>query len=511
MSEFKIPIENTTNYSFDKVSCFERPIVNQLNYINNKYGDFFIIISKLYQFYFTKKEKNTREEIIKISELILGVRYHSISSLKINKAIGQNYPVVLGVNLKFLFYSKYYCFNDWPHWFLVTGYDTERKIYNILDDVQYIQNENLYGEFVLTKSILKQLNKKYKEKYEKRWNCFYFELKERKSVYNILLDILDVYLEFDFSQNNSYPQLFLLKELSELYNQERKNSSLIEELKKKIVNSNKYRHILISELEKIMFEFNFEKSMICPLRELNQKLDKEWNSYITANILRILTNTEIEQVIPKSIIELEMEIKNRLTIFCEYLKLNRNSIESNKLSLYQSKRKPVVENDKNHTVELSKDRIKFSFSDDKTYNWWTEDNAPKVLMCDVLCHEDFEISTKIRIFPDFSCDNFQAGIFLRTENKNLFCAIDVNDLFVLDEIGQLNQSNYFRFQNDIGISVKKQGVEIIAKINDCTLKSLAINWFLETNENIDIGLACKTWGRKGKVKIEFYNFQVKKE
>ena len=247
----KIKIENTTEYSFDKVSCLERPIVNQLNYINNKYGDFFIIISKLYQFYFTKKEKNTREEIIKISELILGVRYQSISSLKINKAIDQHYPVVLGVNLKFLFYSKYYCFNDWPHWFLITGYDTERKIYNILDDVQYIQNESLYGEFVLTKSILKQLNKKYKEKYEKRWNCFYFELKERKSVYNILINILGVYLEFDFSQNNSYPQLFLLKELSELYNQERNNSSLIEELKKKIVNLNKYRHILFLNWKKL--------------------------------------------------------------------------------------------------------------------------------------------------------------------------------------------------------------------------------------------------------------------
>lgn len=50
----RISLVNTIDYSLDKVSCFERAVANQLNNINGDYGHLFIMLSKIYQFYFLK-------------------------------------------------------------------------------------------------------------------------------------------------------------------------------------------------------------------------------------------------------------------------------------------------------------------------------------------------------------------------------------------------------------------------------------------------------------------------
>lgn len=65
-NDIKLPIENTMYYSFDKVSCFEQPIGNLLNYQNGYYGHAFIMLSKIFQFYFLKPECVFRLELSKL-------------------------------------------------------------------------------------------------------------------------------------------------------------------------------------------------------------------------------------------------------------------------------------------------------------------------------------------------------------------------------------------------------------------------------------------------------------
>lgn len=131
--ERRILINNTVEYSLDRVSCFERTIANQLNYRNGYYGDLFIALSKMYQFYFLQNNQNIRKEVFRLSKDILNVKIINIKRKNIRKYMSESsnskcLPIV-GVDLIDLFYSNYYKEKDWPHWFLITGYDEYRKIF----------------------------------------------------------------------------------------------------------------------------------------------------------------------------------------------------------------------------------------------------------------------------------------------------------------------------------------------------------------------------------------------
>lgn len=513
----KINLKNTIQYPFDIVTCFERPIANQLNYIDVNYGHFFVIISKIYQFYFASKDKNSREEIINLTEKILNVECKIIQRTgfinKVQNAIEKNCPVVIGVNLKGLFYSEYYRKENWPHWLLVTGYDTEKNIYYVLDDVQFLHMENMYGDFIITQKILMSINRKFLSEYDSKWSGFFFEPHQNISINDALIKILDFYFSFNICDKKTFPQLQLLQDLSYISNTNYKYTDLSDEIKKKIINTNKYRSVFVQEIEKYMTKLEYKESSILSMQKYNYELGKQWDQFITSNILNILSNSEIDSEIPDILIELELKIKSILLDFYKYIKfVQKNGQREIQNNFSKKHNKLQIENDVNNIIKIHKNEIVFNFKGDKKYDWWFDDDAPKVILKSKIdSSQSFKIETKIEVDNSFSQEYFQAGIFLRTSNKILFCAIDNGDSFVVDEIGELSKSAFYEFTNISMISVVKDGMNIVATLSNSQSKKLEISWYLNTNENVDVGLACKTWGRTGKAKICFsdYNFSVR--
>lgn len=86
----RISLDSTIKYSLDKVSCFERAVANQLNHKNGYYGDLFIILSKIYQFYFLQIGVDSREKIIELSKRLLKLEIKHIHKNNFSKNI-QNY------------------------------------------------------------------------------------------------------------------------------------------------------------------------------------------------------------------------------------------------------------------------------------------------------------------------------------------------------------------------------------------------------------------------------------
>lgn len=74
---------------------------------------------------------DSREKIIELSKRLLKLEIKHIHknnfSKNIQNYINKGYVTVLGGNLISLFYSEQYMEKDWPHWFIITGYDTDKK------------------------------------------------------------------------------------------------------------------------------------------------------------------------------------------------------------------------------------------------------------------------------------------------------------------------------------------------------------------------------------------------
>lgn len=306
----RISLDSTIKYSLDKVSCFEMAVANQLNHKNGYYGDLFIILSKIYQFYFLQIGVDSREKIIELSKRLLNLEIKHIHknnfSKNIQNYINKGYVTVLGGNLISLFYSEQYMEKDWPHWFIITGYDTDKKLYYVIDDIQYAHEDKVYGDVCLTSKMLKSIYRKYISKYGIKWSCFVLDVQYELFLSEALRKILMLYFEFDISDSTAYPQLLLLSELSKLAQCNNiTNKALFEEVKKKILNMNKCRSVFIQEIEKYMNYLEFNNGLIGFLHEYNINLEKLWNSFVTSNILKIITYKEIDIKIPDEIIVLE--------------------------------------------------------------------------------------------------------------------------------------------------------------------------------------------------------------
>lgn len=510
MNEIKIPIENTMYYSFDKVSCFEQPIGNLLNYKNGYYGHAFIMISKIFQFYFLDTNHNFRVELIELIKNILNVNINEFSSSfqslnRMKLELKKQNPLIVGINCRKLFYSDHYKTEDWPHWMLITGYNPMTETIQIIDDLHllYCNRENEYGHFYITDNILKSINKSYIDKYGKEWSCFNFCINYKQPLIEVILRIIDYYLQFDF-ESSSFTQIRLFKEYSYCYDR-----AIKDKLREKIINTNKYRSVFIAQIKKYMGVFNYKEEKILLLNSINTSLEKYWTNYVLLNLSNIENHRCDYSALPDCIIKSEIDISNIIYDFKKYLE--KLVIKEKNIQYKELKTNPIIENDPDKIVTINNNIINFKFERNKLYNWWYDDEAPKViLISNIDSNVNLRAHTKIEIHSNFLESNFQAGIFLRTKTETLFASIDVNDLFVLDKVGFINNSCEFRFSTVIEIMLSIEHKRIVAQIVDERYES-KIEWSLNSNSNFDIGLSCKTWGNGKKLEVDFLNYYIKIE
>ncbi|RSJ08854.1 hypothetical protein D8833_09915 [Streptococcus intermedius] len=147
----------------------------------------------------------------------------------------KNFPVIVPINLKYLFYSDKYLEEDWPHPFVIKGFDHKKKIFYILDYTQLKSDQIQENDFSIDYDSLVQVFESYFFNINDYESPFILVFKDNK-LKNFLNDIV---IFKDFMQNidiekMQYKELKILRE---------ENSSELYEHKTNILNYPKYKDL----------------------------------------------------------------------------------------------------------------------------------------------------------------------------------------------------------------------------------------------------------------------------
>ena len=518
-------------YDYDEVSCFEHPIIVAMDYIGEGCGKYYAMLSKLNSIYNCKKKINyvPRKETFDEINKYWGIKIKNkknMSFKSICEKIDLGVPVIVGVNLYSIFYSEHYLERDWNHWMLIEGYRHNGKVLKILDNAQFQDIGRCYEPFNIKYDILKKSYKDYVRKYGNDYGIFLIEKEVEVSKYSILKYIITKYMNIDICDKKSYRQQELIDMYSDLVRRDKSihtknDGSLVTEIKKRILNINKFRMLLFNEIKNhmIFYEYNINKKDC--YEKYVECINELFNSWLNTVILSLVSATKVYkkcEFISSKIINLEMIVQKEIRKFFEYI--NKDGFKEkiimdckNKFGINDNDRRDEgwsdiiydIENG-NNVIDLKGNAgsgsVKFAFDDNVICNWWDKDNAPKILLCPAT--DIGEIRLDILSEYEDENSNCEVGLFLRdTENKcNYMIGYDNNCNIVFSEINVdcIKIKNYKRYNISpyicLGNNVVKYGVYMGRKKEEITE---------QCEINVDkcyIGIACKTWGTPGRKEIE---------
>ena len=494
------------DWDYDVISCFEHPIGNIINYIDKDYTDYYIAYAKYMGVY---SKGNVRDNILQALKNKFGIGISENKRLSyrfLKEKINNSVPILVGVNLKSIWYSEHYLKKNWGHWFTVCGYDNMGEIITILDNMQFQHTGRAFEMFRIPYNIINKANSDYNKVFEKRHSIMVFNRIKHIQPLEILKNILEEYTKLDLNNKDNFKQVELLDTYKRLKNEKTINTDFFEnELKKKIINVNKYRRLFQEILEKYMGIYNFDKKMIEKYIENSRELNNLWEIFALRSVAG-LSNGRIEYVeLDKKIVDKEKEIQDIIKEYKIYMFKNDFSNALCNMSCTYK-----CENNNDCVIQEKSEGVVFNFDNKKTYNWWLEDEAPKIILgSDYECSE-LVIKTSFSIDGEYSIKNHEAGIFLRSKknNSSLLFGIENETCIVLDETGISGNKFYIESKPLYTIFINYINDKYEFGISNNNKDDVLFTLDYEPIEDIEVGLVCKTWGSGGRLKIVFSNILV---
>lgn len=511
-------IDKFEQYSLDKISCFERPICNVLEYYYDNSGSLCIMMMKIFQMY-RIKDTNPRESLLNYIKESFGCNVFFRGSLSVNKIkryIDKEIPVIVGIDLEKMFYSSYYKKNSWPHWITITGYDDARKRFTVFDNTQFSEINSKYAKFYITYSVYKKANKSYVAQYGRDYASVVFEKGDNDIDYGLeIKKILSFYRSIDKQNSEISMHEYLVKEFQKNQIRENMYSKMIcEEIKKKIINISKYHYVFFEEIANAMKNLGYDKKNINELKNMNTLVAKEMNN----NDLKIIVNLSRKCPIGNRLMNDDENVKHMRKLIDGFY----NFISSGDVNQVADKIKqnPVlpdrVENNKDGIISYYNGEYSFDFKNGQ-YNWWIEDEAPKVILFHGrLSKQHLLFKTKIFITEDSLLTNLQAGIFIRdVESEDLwlrngyFGAVDCHGKLVFDAIGNDNNEKEYNIkeENKLFLEITDGNIWFGIYKDNGDLERLFSKPF-EQLGLIELGFACKTWNNGNRLHILYSSWKI---
>lgn len=509
---------NEDKYQIDEIDCFEKPIGIVLESLGEGYSNLFYMCLKLTQAYNINKyypnqikstiesEMDLKKRLLK-NEFNIGI-YSDICNDNLHDSIeskiNDNSVILIPASLMELYYSKYYKKRNWPHLFLIKGYDRENKLYYTLDSTQfYKENLALYKDFVIQYDVLEKIHEAYKKEF---FNELYFiDCKEKDNIidrHTIIKKCLDLYLN-DLN-HQPYREIDYINYMYESLNIKEEVTYFSEKLFRTI----KAKNVFYSELIDILKKSNYRKDALDNLETDKERLINSWKKVINiifVNVRRkkkLDVNEEVSEVVA-----LEKKIRNALVEVEKFINENKDNIINNKTGIY-------IENNEDNIIQVTENNeYIFNFPKGKVYTSWFEDDSPKVVIEDVRKYKNgVIISSKVKINKSTEFSNFHAGIFLRTEQDYLyFWGSHCGNVLRMDLSGIY--TDLFTIEKEC----KEVSIRAIVNKNLCTIQSLE-NDKVEKSYDIkligdvvQVGVACKTWDDSDPVNIIFEDIKVEWE
>ncbi|MDI9216410.1 hypothetical protein [Clostridium tertium] len=527
---------NNDTYPFDRINCFEKPIGIALDSFGENYSGYYYMLIKLIQSYnikgyMIKNNKNFDMDITKkLLEDVFEIKLNnktgdSIYSI-IKEQIDRNNPVLVPANLKGLFYSKYYKESDWPHLFLIKGYNENHELYNIMDYLHLSSDEGTYRDFFISFSVMDELFGMYNSSISEK-TVYYMEdvrinyNKTEKYSHDKFIDnVINLYLNLQDDQ--PYKELDFINQIND-YIDKLKSNPISENDRNHIVTDNKLDFLTINLMNIIKYKEVFIDELLnkIPLTEscsnikqklLSTKKDlvNKWN--ITINMMlrniykrkKINSDDYIIETIKyeekmKNLVKEYANINNKQSNFMEKVVLEHNDYYNY-----------YYENNSDNIIQLINNKFFFHFNTKKLYNSWSEDNSPKVTF--YYLPREYIFSVNLSVNDNSMEHSYHAGIFIRTSSDRMFFwGINSGISIRVDEVG-VNP-------NIFDVNLVSPTLTLFIKVMDKICYFGLINVFnneeqiignLSFDDSIqNIGVGCKTWGNGENLAIEFSNWIFK--
>lgn len=503
---------NKDSYGFEKITCMEKPIGITLDGFLNGYSNLFYMILKYIQAYYVENydfevydNKHSRIINTKILKEFfdLNLVYEKVTEENIvawiEEHIDLNHIVFVPVNLKELFYSKYYKKGDWGHINLLYGYERENELFHIIDSVQwYKENTSRYKAFVAEYATMKKMYAAWNE--EAVLSPSFIDCNEASnisSVDTILKKFARLYLE-NFS-NNSFKEVSFMSCQFE-------NKANMKKYTEYVLRATSAKEVFFCELISIMKKYNLRLEILEQFEKITSELIQAWEEVeyrVSVKAYREKDKLDFRNELSQ-IIDMEVTVKKMIVDVCKTI------LDS---EILDSKRDDLIENNLDSIItKVGESMYRFHFNSGKIYPCFGNDDAPKVkLIKQISPDKEYVIQTDIVLCKVQDISQFMAALFMRTVNDELyFWGSCCKKVIRLDLCGVDN--NIFEISNNnkhlkIGIKIR-QGKEIsLFYVND-TGKEIQCYQYEALGNIQEVGLSCKTWGRPEDILIEYEDFKV---
>ncbi|MBE6052532.1 MAG: hypothetical protein E7212_01260 [Clostridium sartagoforme] len=523
---------NTDNYKLDEITCFEKPIGIILDSYNNNLSHLYYMYIKLFNSYTVNckpySDFNNTLNIMDVSKFIINDNFNlsfndynienDIHNFIENEILNGNTVLVPG-NLKELFYSEHYKTKDWPHIFVIAGYDQKRKLYYIYDSTQKISDDIIYEPFFMKYSTLEEVY--YSSIKTFNFNKIYV-LSNPNKIYNcefskILEKSLDIYI--NHLSENPHMLLNNIGFIDEKIKKSDKKTllqdaragffgkSTIEEISIHMINQVKSKNVYFCELINSITSLTNNTELTNTIKEKKNELIVKWTNLINLTIINIRRCLEFNyNNLVSDIIALEDEMHSLISELKTKLKDN-NYFNNSLLHLF------LYENNKDSIINIENNSIYFHFTKNKEYNCWWGDSSPKFLLnSKTIDFNKFHLQTQVIIKETTNDSGYLSGIVIKLHNNSIYYfGLSSKGTIIIDEkmksfglveIPYSNKSIFLR------IEICKN---ICKFLYSKDYDSDFINIFeISINSTIDeLGLSCKTWTKSSPLIFEFNSVDFK--
>ena len=502
--------ENPDKYTPNQISCFNRPWAILFSSISQEYYYMYLFWSTFYQLfmvdcYFDWRHfiNNLDDNFFNFSQHILLNKFGCEIEKKtvdnnlnemIKQSIDNQYRVLLPVDLFYLPYYSGYMNNNHIHFIPIKGYDTERKLYYILDNMHIDRGASpTYSDFVLTWDCISNIYDSVFDNFFCTKNKYFWILKKANySKYNfsdllkeykdILIRIIEGESSIRFAEEYLFDSDFL-----EIKNNLREYT--------KIIN---YKHVYYDTLFYFLRQAQLSEELYDNLVSKSKVLISCWNDIRMKVIYYLSKSNEIPSELIKDITENISREKDFIahTIYAiDTIGFNNDiSVEVN---LNNSKKKLNIYNPFNANIQYVNDKFVITHTKEKSFDTWiNQDNAPQILANIANSNNSFSVACKVTINKIVD-PSFAGGIIIKCKNgeRYLFGLVENNSI----QLHCPNRNKDYMLLNIMysGCSVYLKVTKELGIINFYYKRKKSDKWIsiykYRIFEITEVGYISKTW------------------
>lgn len=341
-------------YSFDYLSCFDKPMGLSLNIHGWHYETLFYIYLKLFQSYristfplselfFHDYAYQIRHIIEDKLKLVISIERGELASLhsQIESLLSNGQFVLITINLSGMYYSSNYKRMDERYLLILNGYDSKKKLYSIIDTIHTELDGHkrglIYKPFVIEYGYLERLYDLYEKVFGYR---FIVHTNNNNGVHSndilrsCLIDCINLYL--DAREDQPFREMEYIEKIGTAIEQKSDillDSSLNYEPATHIDFAFKvtlnYKHVFYNELFKLIKSCHPDSRLMGECETLKVALLGQWNQIFTHSLIRYYAGKKLrldgeldkavalEERIKENIAAIEKELCKKKEFFVE--------------------------------------------------------------------------------------------------------------------------------------------------------------------------------------------------